>query len=233
MKVAMILAAGRGERLKPLTDNLPKAMFVINGKPLIEHHVIKLAQAGFERIVINHAYLGGKIRQHLGDGSRWEVEIIYSPEPPGGLETAGGIVKALPLLGKEPFLTVNADIYTDFDFANFHTEPVDSMHLILTKKNPSLGHPGDFGLINSRQLTNSNCEYTYQGIASYHPQVFADQKPGRYGLPPLIRKYVQEQKATGSVYGGIWFDIGSINRLRAAQEFYAQPPLGPVGPSGA
>lgn len=233
MKVAMILAAGRGERLKPFTENSPKALFIINNKPLIEHHVINLAQAGFERIVINHAYLGGKIRQHLGDGSRWGVEIIYSPEPPGGLETAGGIVKALPLLGKDPFLTVNADIYTDFDFACLRTEPVDNIHLVLTKKNPTLGHHGDFGLTNQRLLTNTNREYTYQGIASYHPQIFADQKQGRYGLPSLLRKYVQEQKATGRIYDGIWFDIGSSDRLKAAYEFCAQAPLGPTGPSGS
>ncbi|MFI4962868.1 MAG: nucleotidyltransferase family protein, partial [Legionellales bacterium] len=182
MKVAMIFAAGRGERLKPLTDSLPKALCSVHGRALIEHHVTNLAQAGYTRIVINHAYLGGKIKQHLGDGNRFGVEICYSPEPPGALETGGAVVRALPLLGEEPFITVNADIYTNFDFANLPNETLDNMHLILVDKNPALKHHGDFGLMPNHLISNSNREYTFSGIACYHPRVFKDLPQGRYSL---------------------------------------------------
>ncbi|MFA6301647.1 MAG: nucleotidyltransferase family protein [Legionella sp.] len=219
MKVAMILSAGRGERLKPITDAIPKALCVVNNKPLIEHHVINLAKSGFERLVVNHAYLGGKIRNYLGDGSKWGVEIVYSPEPPGGLETAGGIVKALPLLGKDPFVTVNADIYTDFDFASLRKQSFDCIHLVLVNKNPALNHHGDFGLVDNGMLTNTNREYTFPGIACYHPQVFADLKQGRYGLPPLLRSYVEDKQVTGSLFHGIWHDIGSLDRLNELISF--------------
>lgn len=219
MNTAMILAAGRGERLKPLTETRPKALCIVKGKPLIEHHVISLANAGFERIVINHAYLGGQIRQYLGNGNRWGVEIIYSAEPPGGLETGGGIVQALPLFENKPFITVNADIYIDFDFKQINVESVKYLHLILVNKNPELLHYGDFGLINETQLTNSACDYTYAGIACYHPQIFAESKPGRYSVISLIRNYVNQNKATANLHQGFWFDIGSIERLSAANNF--------------
>lgn len=216
MKTAMILAAGRGERLKPLTERIPKAMCVVKEKPLIEHHVSNLAKAGFERLVINHAYLGGQIRQHLGNGSHWGVEICYSPEPPGGLETGGGIVNALPLLGNQPFITVNADIYTDFDFTQLQPVNPDSMHVILVNKNPELNHHGDFGLVNQKQLTNTNPEYILAGICCYHPEIFANCKQGRYSVAPLIRHYADQAKATANIYDGVWFDIGSLKRLHAA-----------------
>lgn len=215
----MILAAGRGERLKPLTDAQPKALCDVKGKPLIEHHVSNLAAAGFERIIINHAYLGGQIRHHLGDGSRWGIEIIYSAEPPGGLETGGGIVNALPLLGNEPFITVNADIYTDFKFTAIQQINTLSVHLILVKKNPSLHHHGDFGLINESLVTNNNQEYTFAGIACYHPHVFAHCEQGRYSVTPLIRRYVDEGNVTANLHQGVWFDIGSIERLEAANNY--------------
>ncbi len=219
MSFAMILAAGRGERLKPLTDGCPKALCLIKDKPLIEHHVINLAHAGFKKIVINHAYLGGQIRHYLGDGTRWGVEIFYSPEPPGGLETGGGIVQALPFFANHPFITVNADIYTDFDFKQIQLENVEYLHLIFTKKNPDLLHHGDFGLINNTKPTNSTRDYTFAGIACYHPKIFAQCTPGRYSVAPLIRNYVAQNKATASLHQGFWFDIGSIERLNAANNF--------------
>ncbi|MGC1181522.1 N-acetylmuramate alpha-1-phosphate uridylyltransferase MurU [Legionella sp.] len=219
MNTAMILAAGRGERLKPLTEITPKALCIIKGKPLIEHHVVNLAKAGFERIIINHAYLGGKIRQHLGNGSQWGIEICYSPEPPGGLETGGGIVNALPLLGDQPFITINADIYTDFNFAQLPTPEKDSLHVILVNKNQELKHYGDFGLINQKQLTNANPEYTFAGICCYDPQVFAGCKQGRYSVAPLIRHYAKKNKVTASIHRGLWFDIGSLERLQAANNY--------------
>jgi MurNAc alpha-1-phosphate uridylyltransferase len=218
MKTAMILAAGRGERLKPLTEIRPKALCIVKDKPLIEHHVIHLVKAGFERLVINHAYLGDQIRHYLGNGSHWNIEICYSPEPPGGLETGGGIVNALPLLGDKPFITINADIYTDFDFSQLQSVNTYSIHVILVKKNTTLNHHGDFGLINHAQLSNTNREYTLAGICCYHPQVFAHCKLGRYSVAPLIRHYAKQNKVTASVYNGTWFDIGSIERLRAANQ---------------
>lgn len=216
MKTAMILAAGRGERLKPITEVMPKALCIVKGKPLIEHHVINLAKAGFKRIVINHAYLGGKIRHYLGNGEHWNVEICYSPEPPGGLETGGGIVNALPLLGNQPFITVNADIYTNFDFSLLQPENVDSIHVILVPKNPTLNHHGDFGIINENKLSNTPREYTLAGICCYHPQIFTNCKQGRYSVTPLIRHQAEQHGVTAHVYKGIWFDIGSLSRLYAA-----------------
>ncbi len=216
MKTAMILAAGRGERLKPLTETIPKALCLVKGKPLIEHHVINLAKAGFNRIVINHAYLGGKICQYLGNGANWGVEICYSPEPPGGLETGGGIVNALPLLGDESFITVNADIYTDFDFSQLRLENNKTIHVILVDKNPALNHYGDFGLVNNILLSNENREYTLAGICCYHPQVFNACSIGRYSVTPLIRQYASENKVAASHYKGRWFDIGTHERLLAA-----------------
>lgn len=216
MKTAMILAAGRGERLKPLTDTKPKALCVVHGKPLIEHHVINLAKAGFEKIIINHAYLGGQIRQHLGNGAQWGVQIHYSPEPPGGLETGGGIKNALPLLGNQPFITVNADIYTDFDFSSLQVSEHNAIHIVLVNKNPALKHHGDFGLVNQNQVTNANPEYTLAGICCYHPQVFSKCRQGRYSVAPLIRYYADLTQVTASMYNGLWFDIGSMERLCAA-----------------
>lgn len=216
MKIAMILAAGRGERLKPLTQLHPKALCRVKDKPLIEHHVINLAQAGFDKIIINHAYLGGQIRQHLGDGSRWGTSICYSPEPPGGLETGGGIIQALPFFNNQPFITVNADIYTDFDFAKIQMQNISTLHLVLVKKNPSLNHFGDFGLINHNQLSLNPPEYTFAGIACYHPQVFANNALGRYSVTPLIRHHIASNQATASLHQGYWYDVGSLERLSAA-----------------
>lgn len=216
MKTAMILAAGRGERLKPLTDIRPKALCIIKDRPLIEHHIINLAKAGFEKIIINHAYLGGQIRQYLGNGARWGIQIHYSPEPPGGLETGGGIFNALPLLGNQPFITVNADIYTDFDFALLQPPEDNLIHIILVNKNPALQHHGDFGLTNQQHATNTNPDYILAGICCYHPQAFLKCKQGRYSVAPLIRHYANRNQVTASIHNGIWFDIGSNARLQAA-----------------
>lgn len=219
MKTAMILAAGRGERLRPLTEKIPKAMCIVQDKPLIEHHVEKLAQAGFTHLVINHAYLGSQIRHHLGTGARWGVEISYSAEPPGGLETGGGIVKALPMLGNQAFVTVNADIYTDFDFKQLRLETLPYLHLVLVNKNPNLAHHGDFGLVNHNQLSNTPPDYTFAGIACYNPQIFQSLPQGRYSVSHLIRDYAQEGKATAELYKGNWFDIGSLERLNTVNDF--------------
>lgn len=213
MKTAMILAAGRGERLKPLTDQVPKAMCLVKGMPLIEYHVENLARAGFERLVINHAWLGDQIRRHLGNGSRWNVEICYSPETPGGLETGGGIVNALPLLGDQPFLTVNADIYTDFTFDNFHLAPQSLVQLLLVN-NPD---KGDFGL-NQGRVVNQDRKYTFAGIACYHPDLFASFTIGRYSITPTLRSLSEQGRIGGTVLDGRWIDIGTVERLRSANQ---------------
>ena len=216
MKTAMILAAGRGERLRPLTDLTPKALCKVRGIPLIEHHVTHLVDAGFNRIIINHAYLGGQIRQYLGNGARWGVDIYYAPEPPGGLETGGGLLNALPLLGNAPFLTVNADIFTDFNFKTLKL-PTNSMaHLIVIPKPHYLTH-GDFGLSRTGLITNNEREYTFAGIACYRPECFDGLKPGRYSVTPLLRAWADAEQLTGEEHTGRWIDIGSPERLKWAE----------------
>lgn len=215
MKTAMILAAGRGERLRPITDVQPKALCRVHNIPLIENHVVNLAKAGFERLIVNHAHLGGQIRQYLGDGSHWGVEICYSPEPPGGLETGGGIFNALPLLGTDPFVTVNADIITDFDFASLKLPSSSLVHLVLINK-PLFLSQADFGLSTSSQLDNDHRQYTAAGITCYRPEIFRDCKPGRYSVVPLWRELAMNKKASGEVFLGKWLDIGTPERLRLA-----------------
>lgn len=217
MKTAMILAAGRGERLRPLTDNRPKALCTVQGIPLIEYHVIHLARAGIRHIVINHAYLGGQIRQHLKNGARFGVNIEYAPEPPGGLETGGGVVNALPLLGDEPFLTVNADILTDYDFSTLALPTHRQAHLVLTPK-PEYSQTGDFGLSEDGLLLNESKPYTFTGIACFRPELFQTQRWGRFSLTPLLRQLANQQQASAEVFFGRWFDIGSLARLENASQ---------------
>lgn len=217
MKTAMILAAGRGERLKPLTNVIPKAMCLVHGIPLIEHHVVNLAKAGFTRLIINHAHLGFQIRHHLGDGENWGIEIAYTPEPPGGLETGGGIFNALPLLGQEPFLTVNADIYTDFKF-NTLKLPDNSLAHLLLGNNPEHNTKGDFGLKKNQELTNNQPDYTYLGVAIYHPEAFGQYFPGRYSVIPMVRNLISEARASGELFQGLWVDIGTAERLNHANK---------------
>jgi MurNAc alpha-1-phosphate uridylyltransferase len=215
MKTAMILAAGRGERLKPITDTRPKALCLVNNKPLIQYHVERLAEAGFERVIINHAYLGGQIRAYLGNGSAWGLSIYYSPEPPGGLETAGGIVNALPLLGDTPFVTVNADIMTDYNFASLALPQNSLAHVVLIQK-PSYYQQGDFNLSAAGELENTPKIYTFSGIACYHPTFFNGATLGRYSVTPMLRSCAERKQATAEVYGGEWLDIGSPVRLMLA-----------------
>ena len=217
MKTAMILAAGRGERLKPLTYKQPKALCLIQQKPLIEHHVERLAAAGFERIVINHAYLGGQIRRHLGNGLKWNVEICYAPEPPGGLETGGGIINALPLLGEDPFITVNADVFTDYNFNSLTLKATAMLHVVLVT-NPKHKPQGDFDLIDQEHLSNIEKNYTFSGIACYRPEAFLQNQIGRYSVVPLLHAFIDKKLATAELYQGLWMDIGSAERLLLANE---------------
>ncbi len=216
---AMILAAGRGERLRPLTDSLPKPLLPAGGKALIEYHLERLAAAGFQDIVINQGHLGHLLPEQLGQGERWGVRIHWSLEPADALETGGGIFQALPLLGNGPFLLVNGDIFTDYPLARLRAVKCDQAHLVLVP-NPPHNEKGDFLLQGARirnpqiQGSAENC-HTFSGLAVYHPSLFVNSKPGRYSIVPLLRKTVDASLVTGELYRGLWQDIGNLERLEA------------------
>ena len=217
----MILAAGRGERMRPLTDRVPKPLVRVRGKPLIEHHLERLAAAGIERIVINLAWLGALIRETLGDGSRYGVRIRYSDETPGALETGGGIFRALPLLGQDAFLVVNGDVYTDYPFAQAALPEGRDAHLVLVPNPPQ--HPGgDFGLEGGLALPAAQVRYTFAGIAVYRPAFFADCADGAFPLKPLLVRAMAAARCSAERYRGPWQDVGSIERLEALNR--AAPP---------
>ncbi len=210
---AMILAAGRGKRMCSLTDHTPKPLLTVADKPLIEYTVEALVQAGFKEIIINLAYLGEQIAAYLGDGSRYQAQISYSHEGDAGLETAGGIKKALPLLGNAPFLVVNADVFCDFTFASLLHIKVDLAHLILVN-NPAHHLKGDFAIGKQALLSHSqHPKYTFSGIGIYHPDLFKDIKPGKAALGALLKMAMQNQHITGELYAGFWMDIGTPERL--------------------
>ena len=210
---AMILAAGRGERMRPLTDTTPKPLLRIGGQTLIERHVHALAAAGIRELVINHAHLGEKLEQALGDGSAYGVNIRWSPEPEGALETGGGIFNALPLLGDLPFIVVNADIWTDFPFSELPDEPDGLAHLVLVD-NPAHHPEGDFVLSADRVTQGSGACLTFSGIGVYRPELFTGCSAGAFPLAPLLRQAMEEGRVSGSHYRGGWFDIGTPERLQ-------------------
>ena len=227
---AMILAAGRGERMRPLTDHTPKPLLMVGDDPLIIWHIKRLQKAGFNQIVINHAWLGAQIEQTLGDGAQWNVSIQYSPELQGGLETAGGIATALPLLGDKPFLVVNGDIFTDVDFstlkqqANLLIENHLLAHLILTAFNPDHHPKGDFALTEDGfALAQTGSEqtprFTFSGVGVYHPKLF-EQTPAheKAKLAPLLRQAMQNHLVTAEKHHGLWLDVGTTERLAKANE---------------
>ena len=209
---AMILAAGFGSRMRPLTDVTPKPLLKAGGIPLIVWHIEKLAHMGISDIIINIAHLGYQIPEALGDGSNWGVNIEYSDEQEeGGLESAGGIVKALPLLGDETFLLVNADVFTDYDFqVNRHLTEGILAHLILVP-NPEHNPEGDFALDGQRVIDAK--QYTYAGIGYYSPKLFEGVAYGKSSTIPLLRKAMKEGKVTGELHEGEWLDIGTPERL--------------------
>jgi MurNAc alpha-1-phosphate uridylyltransferase len=214
---AMILAAGRGERMRPLTDRTPKPLLPVAGKPLIVWHLERLAHAGFKDIVINHAHLGDQIETLLGDGDAWGLEIRYSAEPAGALETAGGIANALPLLGNAPFLVINGDIFCDWNVgrAAMVLAPENLAHLVLVD-NP-LQHPaGDFTLINGKVGAGGTARFTFSGIGIYHPDLFAGIAPGQPAkLAPLLHEAIATARISGEHYAGKWVDVGTPERLAA------------------
>lgn len=208
---AMILAAGRGKRLRPMTDTTPKPLLEVRGKPLVVHHLEALAQAGFDEIVINLSWLGQRIRDYLGDGSAYNLRIEYSEELEA-LETAGGILQALPLLG-ERFIVVNADIFTDYDFGRL--KQIDSIaHLVLVE-NPQHNIDGDFSLEQSMVGNNAVPRYTFSGIGCYQRSFFDGLVPGKHALAPLLRSAADNNQLSGELHPGEWYDIGTLERLQA------------------
>lgn len=210
---AMILAAGKGERMRPLTLTTPKPLVRAGGIPLIEYHLQALAGAGFTEIVINHAWLGQQIEDYLGDGSRYGVSIQYSPEGEP-LETGGGIFRALPLLGDEAFLVVNGDIWTDYDFSVLHQPIAGLAHLVLAD-NPAHHPTGDFTLVDDqvRDGKPDTDTLTYSGIAVLHPQLFDGCSAGAFKLAPLLRTAMANGQVTGEHLNGHWVDVGTHERL--------------------
>jgi MurNAc alpha-1-phosphate uridylyltransferase len=225
MATAMILAAGRGERMRPLTDHTPKPLLVVGGKPLIVWHIERLHAAGFSRIVINHAHLGQQIEAALGNGAGFGVSIGYSREV-SALETAGGIATALPLIENDTFAVVNADIYCEFDFGRL-AEPLarlaaghDEAHLVLVDNPPQ--HPnGDFVLDGGRVIPSNadHARLTFSGIGVYHRALFADTAAGvKAPLAPLLRRAIDAGRVSGEHYIGRWEDVGTPARLAALDE---------------
>lgn len=220
MKV-MLLAAGRGTRMRPLTDHTPKPLLPVAGQPLIVWHLQRLAAAGLQQVVINLHHLGEQIADCLGDGSAWGLQIHYSREAEL-LETAGGIIQALPLLGAQPFLLVNADVWTDLDFAQLCSRLPDEAdaHLVLVPN--AAHHPqGDFALAPDRRLLPANAGfpvYTYSGVAVMRPQLFADWPPGVLPLRPVLERALAAGRVQGELYRGEWHDIGTPQRLQALSD---------------
>lgn len=210
---AMILAAGRGERMRPLTDAMPKPLLPAGGKPLIVRHIEALVRAGIRDIVINHAHLGHMLEAALGDGARFGARIRWSPEGEA-LETAGGIAYALPLLGDAPFLVINGDIVCDFDFARLPTlAAAQRAHLVLVP-NPPHHAGGDFALREGKALTDGEPRFTFSGIGVYDPALFAGIRRGaKAKLAPLLRAAVEAGRVGGELHDGLWMDIGTPERL--------------------
>ena len=213
---AMILAAGRGERMRPLTDTLPKPLLPVRGKPLIVHHLERLARLGILEVVINLSWLGERIRAALGDGSRWGLRLHFSDEGPEALETAGGIINALPWLGSAPFLLVNGDVFSDFDFASLRLAPEALAQLMLVP-NPDFHPEGDFVLDGNVVLEQGAPRLTYAGIGLYRPEFFDGCAPGRQKLLPLLRRAIAARRLHGQLYLGLWSSVDTAERLATLQ----------------
>jgi MurNAc alpha-1-phosphate uridylyltransferase len=218
---AMLLAAGRGERLRPLTDAHPKPLLLVRGKPLIVWHLEALARAGVAEVVINLSWLGEQIRARLGTGSEWGLSIEYSEEGREPLETGGGIFRALPLLGPAPFLLVNADVLTGYDLRRLVPEPGSQAHLVLVP-NPPHYPGGDFGLEQGLVSLSATPRYTYAGIGLYTPRFFEGCRDGKFPLLPLLQRAIRAGQLRGELYSGPWVDVGSPERLAALNAPAAQ-----------
>ncbi|MFO8154021.1 N-acetylmuramate alpha-1-phosphate uridylyltransferase MurU [Thioalkalivibrio sp.] len=216
---AMILAAGRGERMRPLTDRTPKPLLTVGGIPLIEHAIARLHSAGYRDLVINLGHLGAQIEERLGTGERLGVAVRYSREPPGALETAGGIREALPWLGEAPFLVINGDIWCDHPLRPPVLEPATLAHLVLAA-NPAHHPGGDFTLEAGRVGLSGGHRHTFSGIGWYRPELFAELPRGRRPLAPVLRAAIADGRVAGELHTQTWIDIGTPDRLEQLDRAY-------------
>lgn len=212
--MAMILAAGRGERLRPLTDEIPKALVEVRGRSLLERHLDNIGDAGIETVVINLGWLGEQIIRRVGSGSRYGLKVIYSPEGDNILETGGGIHKALPMLGCDPFLVVNADIVTDMPIPDVELATHTLGHLILVPT-PDYRDHGDFDLADGLVRNHDAAQLTFSGVAIYRPEFFGECEAGRFPLAPMLREAADARQLSGALYEGLWADVGTPGRLDA------------------
>ena len=220
---AMILAAGYGKRLRPLTDHTPKPLISIGGKPMIVHHLEKLAEAGIREVVINLGHLGSKIPDFIGSGSTWGVSIEYSDEGPDPLETGGGMTKALPLLGKDTFLLVNGDVWTDLDFSIIpKTLNGNDQAMLFLAKQPEWREKGDFNLDESRVRELDTPNLLYAGIALYHPSILDGAVVEKFSIVPRLKKAIQQDRVAGQLINGEWDDVGTPERLAALRDRYGE-----------
>lgn len=213
MTCGMILAAGRGERLRPVTDTLPKALVEVRGTRLIDRHLEMLASANVRTVVINLGWLGEQIVEHVGSGEQFGVQVVYSPEYGNVLETGGGILRALPMLGAGPFWVVNGDIYTDMSLPADELEE-DSLGELMLVPTPPHKFRGDFDLHNGRVRFADEPSLTFSGIARYRPSFFADAEDGHFSLAPMLFEAAKRGQLSGDLYEGLWEDVGSPERLK-------------------
>ena len=209
----MILAAGRGERLRPLTDNLPKALVEVCGESLLERHLGAIKSAGIDTVVINLGWHGEQIIERIGSGSRFGLDVVYSPEGDNILETGGGIHRALPMLGDAPFLVVNADIFTDMPLQGINLAADTAGHLVLVPT-PADKPSGDFELVEGRIGNGEDPDLTFSGVAVYRPEFFAGCVAGRFSVVPMLRAAADAGQLCGSLYAGFWRDVGTPDRLK-------------------
>jgi len=209
---AMILAAGLGERMRPLTNKTPKPLLSAGKHTLIEYNLFALKKAGIHDVVINVSYLSEQVMAYLGDGSKYDLHIEYSVEDDKPLGTGGGILKALPLLGEEPFILLSSDIYSDYDVTQLPVLQDNDIHLVLVE-NPDFHQQGDFGLNAEHALTLQGPKLTYACIAVLHPRLFKDCHPGSFSLAPLFSQAIANQRATGELFQGVWNNVGTPAQL--------------------
>lgn len=223
MNKVMILAAGRGERMRPLSDTVPKPLLAAGGKPLIVHLIESLARSGLREIVVNHSHLGEQVVDYLGAGDRYGVRLTYSHEEGGGLETGGGIFKALPSIDTDPFVVINGDIWTDYPFDRLPLRLDGLAHLVLVDNPPQ--HPqGDFFLQGGKVSVEGTPRLTFSGIGVYARALFAECRPGKFPLAPLLRAAIAQGSVSGEHYTGRWRDVGTPERLKELdQELRAVP----------
>jgi len=219
----MILAAGRGERMRPLTDERPKPLLRVNGIPLIEHHIEALVRGGIRDIVINLAWLGSQIRDWIGDGTKYGIQVSYSDEGPEALETGGGVFRALPLLGDAPFWLINGDVFCAYDYGARSLADRMLGHLIMVP-NPRHNATGDFSLVDGKVTQRAARTLTYAGIAVLHPDLFAGAVDGKFPLVPLLNDAIGRGALSCELFGGRWFDVGTPERLAALDRLLSGGP---------